>query len=54
MFLTILIAGQTNSDASDMIANIWLRTFNLGPRKSARNHRMLNVTTHRYTQAEMA
>jgi len=43
-----------NSDASDMIANIWLRTLSFGPRKSAKNHRMLNVTTHRYTQLAIA
>jgi hypothetical protein len=49
-FLTILIVGQTNSDASDRTANIWLKIFSCGPRKSARNHRMPNVMTQRYTQ----
>ena len=54
MFLTTLYAGQTNIDASDMTASIWLRIFSFGPRKSARNHRMLNVTTQRYTQLAIA
>jgi hypothetical protein len=54
MFLMTLYPGQTNSDASEMTANIWLRIFNFGFRKSARNHKMLNVTTHRYTQLAMA